>query len=532
MILNFIVLGFVLMIGYWWANQGLFSAVIHLLCVIVAGAIALAFWEPIGIGLFMKSSWFVSYAMGVALVGTFTVTLFVLRLSSNLLIPGNLQFPKWANLAFGYPVGLFAGVLTMGITVIGLGMIQSQRTMLGFVGQGRAASGSIRQLSSMWVPVHKLTAEFYGQLSVGSLGTSAPLRHYNPDVHLQAASLVRDSYRNGRGQVAMRPSQAIVDGAWVCPDRCVIKVRFGRGARDFGSQQMTLSAAQVRLISHAGGTSRPAVVFPVRWRQEVSDGGGRVFAFDDLSHYVTTLPGRETSDVLFEFPWREGLVPRFIQIKNARLEVRLNQIETLPDCNPVMRGVGSGPTITVENFAGAPRLPISRSPYGAISLTASTSPVIASSNMSLQIKNIDHELSEGKHLFSRERKSVSRAMRIDSFYEPAGTRVVQVDVSRNSPGSIFSAAAQQAAEGSVPMLVDSNGHTYSAVGYVYEKPKGIEIRIEPATGLSADQIPHLPSSGNQKLRVIFYVSENSQIIGLQYGDVSLARCTLDITPKS
>ena len=82
------------------------------------------------------------------------------------------------------------------------------------------------------------------------------------------------------------------------------------------------------------------------------------------------------------------------------------------------------------------------------------------------------------------------------------------------------------------MLVDSAGHTYSAVGYVYEKPQGIEIRIEPATGLSADQIPHLPSSGDQKLRVIFYVSENSQVIGLQYGDVSLARCTLDITPRN
>ncbi len=127
MILNFVVIVFVLLIGYWWANQGLFSAVIHLLCVIVAGALALALWEPIGVGLFMKGSWFVSYAMGVALVGTFAVTLFGLRLASNLLIPGNLEFPKWANLAFGYPVGLFAGVLTMGITVIGLGMLQSQR---------------------------------------------------------------------------------------------------------------------------------------------------------------------------------------------------------------------------------------------------------------------------------------------------------------------------------------------------------------------------------------------------------------------
>ncbi len=512
MILNLIVIVFVLLIGYWWANQGLFSAVIHLLCVIVAGAIALAFWEPIGVGLFMKGSWFVSYAMGVALVGTFAVTLFVLRLASNLLIPGNLEFPKWANLAFGYPVGLFAGVLTMGITVIGVGMLQSQRSMLGFVGEGRSGSGTVTTLSSMWVPVHKLTAEFYGQMSVGALSSSAPLRQYNPDVHLQAASLVRDSYRSGRGQVAMRPSSASIEGAWVCPDKCVIKVRFGRSARDFGSQQLTVSASQVRLISHASGTDRPAVSFPARWRQEISDGGGKVFAFDDPSHYVTTLPGRESSDVLFEFPWREGLVPRFLQIKNARLQVQINQIESLPSCNSVMRGGGGGPAITVENFADAPRLPISRSPYGAISLTALTTPVTTSTNAARRIKHINNKLSEGMALFSRERKNVSSALRIDSFYEPAGTRVVQVDISRGAPGSIFGAAAGQAADGSVPMLVDSNGNTYSAVGYLYEKPQGIEIRIEPATGLSADQIPHLPTSGDQKLRVIFYVSENTQTL--------------------
>ncbi len=531
MILNIIVLVFVLLIGYWWANQGLFSAVIHLLCVIVAGALALALWEPIGIGLFMKSAWFVSYAMGVALVGTFAVCLFVLRLASNLLIPGNLEVPKWANLTFGYPVGLFAGVLTMGITVIGLGMIQSQRSMFGFVGQGRSASGTVTKLSGLWLPVHQLTAEFYGQMSVAALSSSQPLRHYNPQVHLQAASLVRDSYRNGRGQVALRPSHASIEGAWVCPDTCVIKVRLGRGARDFGSQQLTISSAQVRLISHASGTEKPAVAFPVRWRQEISDGGGKVFSFDDVSHYVTTIPGRESSEVLFEFPWREGLVPRFLQIKNARLEVQINQIQSMPSCNAIMRGRGSGPSITVESFAGVPRLPISRNPYGAISLTASTTPVSTSTNAARRIKHIDNKLSEGMAIFSRERTHVSRALRIDSFYEPEGTRVVQVDVSRGTPGSIFSAAAQQAAEGSVPMLVDSNGNTYSAVGYLHEKPQGIVIRIEPATGLSAEQIPHLPSSGDQKLRVIFYVSVNSQIIGLQFGDVSLARCALAVPPR-
>ena len=46
-LLNLFIVGGVLLIGYWWANQGVFSALLHLLCVIAAGVIALAFWEPL-----------------------------------------------------------------------------------------------------------------------------------------------------------------------------------------------------------------------------------------------------------------------------------------------------------------------------------------------------------------------------------------------------------------------------------------------------------------------------------------------------
>ena len=49
-------------IAYWWANQGLFSAIIHLLCVVTAGALAFAFWERLTLGLLLRGSWFDGYA--------------------------------------------------------------------------------------------------------------------------------------------------------------------------------------------------------------------------------------------------------------------------------------------------------------------------------------------------------------------------------------------------------------------------------------------------------------------------------------
>ena len=44
---NILIIGFVVLIAYWWANQGVFSALLHLIAVILAGAVALAVWEPL-----------------------------------------------------------------------------------------------------------------------------------------------------------------------------------------------------------------------------------------------------------------------------------------------------------------------------------------------------------------------------------------------------------------------------------------------------------------------------------------------------
>ena len=90
MIVNVVIIGLVALIAYWWANQGLFSAIIHLLCVIVAGAVALAFWEMLAFGLLMRGGFFDHYALGASLLITFALVLFILRLTPNKLVPANL----------------------------------------------------------------------------------------------------------------------------------------------------------------------------------------------------------------------------------------------------------------------------------------------------------------------------------------------------------------------------------------------------------------------------------------------------------
>ncbi len=47
MILNILIILFLVAMIVWWSAQGLFSALLHLIFVILAGTIAFAFWEPV-----------------------------------------------------------------------------------------------------------------------------------------------------------------------------------------------------------------------------------------------------------------------------------------------------------------------------------------------------------------------------------------------------------------------------------------------------------------------------------------------------
>src|SRR5688572_5742565 len=136
---NVIIVLLVLLIAYWWANQGLFSALLHLLCVITAGAVAFALWEPLTTGLLLRGTGFDNYAWGVTFIGVFFITLLILRIAVDKIVGANINIPNWANLAFGLPVGAASGVLTIGIFLIGAGFMQSSRDLMSIVGWARSS---------------------------------------------------------------------------------------------------------------------------------------------------------------------------------------------------------------------------------------------------------------------------------------------------------------------------------------------------------------------------------------------------------
>ena len=505
-------------IAYWWANQGLFSALLHLLCVIIAGAIALAFWEPV-VGLVMRGSFFDNYAWGVSLVILFGLSLFILRLLLDKLAPANVAVPHWANLLFGGAAGAAAAVLTLGIFVIGIGFVQSKNSLLGYRGWGRDhRTAEVREINRLWVPFDQLTSEFYSQLSVTSLKTGRPLRQYAPDLHKQA-TLVRDSYRSGTGQLSLRPSEASVRNLYELSEgartHILVDVHFDNGARDFG-QQLTLSASQVRLIGEARGQAKPEIAYPVAWKRE-----SEVFLFDAVTHYISSVPGREYADIVLDFVVPQGFEPRFLQIRNARYDLGRTTLKPAPAAWIAM---------FTRSAAGTVEQIIEPQPIGSVlTVNSDIRPVNVSTNMlPPSIKEVDKYLTQGEATFGQSGTRPSPGLRIQGIFEPPGTRCVKLDVSRGGPADIFR-MLNQVPENATLALVDSQGTEYSPIGYMYRHSEGTTIRLEPTTRLrSIEDLPILPTSGNQELVLIFYVTEEVTLTAFRFGDLTVGTCNLHV----
>ncbi len=533
---NLLILALVGLIGYWWATQGVFSGLLHLLCVIVAGAIAFAFWEPVTIGLLLRGSPFDNFAWGVSFIGLFVVPLFILRLATNKLVPANVDLPQWANLTFGFPIGVASGVLTMGMILLGTGFVQSQRDVFGYTGTVRNPDklGQITHVGpSLWLPVHQLTSEFYSWLSVTSLSTGQPLRQYYPDLHKVSASEFRDTYGGGRGQVAITPNAATIRSVTMCPDlnRCAVRVKFAAEARDFGTQ-LTLSSAQVRLVSKADNQSRPYVAHPQKWSQPTKDGSTALYPFDDISNYATTVPGQETAIMEFDFPWpnAQTRVPAFIQIKGVRFNLprpeHVNGAE-------YERRLGSPSSVQAfsaapVDFTGGGQLTTGTD----IQITYSIRPVSASKNQLPGTIHVNSEgfITDGYGKFTRGGVPPARKLRLKGIVESEGTKIVQLTVRRGSAADIFNPALRQlAGDNATPMLVDSLGRTYRAIGYIYDRGDSVDVSFSPRRPIrTVAELPQLSLSGGRKLRLIFSVTEGVQLVGLRLGDIPVASCNLTV----
>ena len=533
---NIIVLGFIALIAYWWANEGLFSAILHLVCVIISGSIAIGFWEPITMSI-MNGKNFDNYLWGVVLLGTFSILLFCFRMASDKIAPANIQFPAWANYSFGAIAGAAAGILTVGICLIGVGFMQSSNQLLDYRGYGRdnTSRGNIGPIGEpLWLNAPKFTSDFFSMISVGSFKpdfTGEPLKHYNPDLY-KLSTLVRDSFDGGKGQLSLAPNAAKVTTLAQSDDGLfVIQVSFHSSAKDFGGQ-LILSNAQVRLIGKATNSNKPDTLHPIAWKQEVKDAGEQLFRFDDISHYATSVPGRQETSIKFVFDAKQlggnlqKFTPRFLQVRGTRLN--------LPNMEPtVMNSIAAkqyrGQELTDEEILDA-RDPLGKDIQHLVEISSRIRNLRISTNGipgSIEV-NEDNFLVEGDLTTVWTQQGVSQGLVVKGIQANPGTAIVQVEISKGT-NAAFDDLISVIPQDSAVSLIDDKGYKYAPIGYYIDDGKRMQLTLTPSTPMRTigDLPMHvLTSSSSKKMYLVFQVTEKEWIKELRVGDHTIGTCNL------
>jgi hypothetical protein len=184
MILNLLLIVVIGLIAYIWMARGLWSAFLHMVCVILAGALAFAVWEPVslffagtGTGMLVDTAW------GLGLALPFVVFLLVLRVACDKLVPANVDFDGIVNTVGGLACGLVAGVLSGGILAMSVGSMRTDTELLGVQAIKYQPTGYLTREENLWTRCDTITAAFYEKLSSGALvppsGESLGRRHPN-----------------------------------------------------------------------------------------------------------------------------------------------------------------------------------------------------------------------------------------------------------------------------------------------------------------------------------------------------------------
>jgi hypothetical protein len=119
-------------------------------------------------------------------------------------------------------------------------------------------------------------------------------------------------------------------------------------------------------------------------------------------------------------------------------------------------------------------------------------------------------------------RDISAALKVDRFAVPAGTTMIQIDVSPSSQASLLGAVGSVSKPDDAFYLIDAQGTLYQAVGFIYKDRERYDIVINPGQPLrgSVDiTTPGLTSvRDDQTLKLLFFVSQKVNLTAFAIGD--------------
>lgn len=585
MLSSFLALGITLLLAYIWLTRGFYSALIHLICTIIAGAIAFAAWEPLSV-------WFLEYAqttggldsviggaawsLGLAL--PFAGSLVVLRLITNIVLRANVAAPAGVNYAGGAVCGAAAGVITAGVFMLAGGFLRLDREFFTGAPLAWSANGSIVRETSGFFPADKLTSKFYGALSERAFNTIEPLARYHPDLW-EAGPSMRFSYQNGENRNTTRPSDYKVtrrftinaegtaklddilkdkwypekaqsvsdlDGNPFPPGSRIegYTVNFTAGAKE-SSGQVTISNGQVRLVCEDQNSDR-VTLFPVAVSSQADSAKPQLvrWRFDAREVFISSTGGAAEAEFRFEFVVPPGYNPIALYVKGSRTTV--GEIYSdgswgskITDSTAFDSAAQRDAWIDPENLSG----PVVAQSTGPNKVTVAKGPVpvdgFKMSNrfgFTLQDGTFDGfdliEDGKVKVVTGGEIKipiastglNPDKALRVEQFAAASDVVICMVDVSMKSKMSLLGGAAASVDKLLPPVLTDSQGQIYQPVGFIYRDESICHMKYDPGNPIRAlAEIPTLTSSRPaQKLTLIFRVSKGVTVTNFSIGPKVIA----------
>lgn len=370
MILSLIVIVVAGMIAYIWSARGFFSAFLHMLCVIAAGAIAFALWEPLALWMLSNDTTqggtLIDLAWGVALGVPFAIILTILRVACDKIVPFNLDFDGTANLVGGLSCGAVSGTLTAGILVMSVGFTRLDTEFLGHQPViYSSAGGSLVRGSGLYFPADKLTAWFYGTLSNGSLVPTSSDAQNRPNslgrLHPELADegpILRVNWEEGKAKTTLPPdafevlarqkfepandpsslfgdsfepgrkdSFEYLNGEKANAGNSYIEsfvVRFKSGAKE-QSGRIVVGTGQVRLLiqKDANDPFSTMSILPLSVVSQATGDkplNGR-WRYNAPNVFISSVGGRDDAPMAFEFVTPKGATPIALYVKGIRYDV-------------------------------------------------------------------------------------------------------------------------------------------------------------------------------------------------------------------
>jgi hypothetical protein len=133
-IVNLTIVVMILGMTYALTSEGLWGAALIFFDVLFAGLIAFNFYEPLANLMITQAQILTSYADTLCLLGLFIVTVFTLRIITDMIAPTMVRFPMPLYHLGRFAFGLGASVITMAILILGFETAPVHRKVFGVLG--------------------------------------------------------------------------------------------------------------------------------------------------------------------------------------------------------------------------------------------------------------------------------------------------------------------------------------------------------------------------------------------------------------